>query len=121
MKIEKHCTDLQTSKNLKEIGCPQNSLYVYRRNTGFATGPTFRDNVTRYELLNSGPITSHEDWFSAYILSELIEILGTHLSELKLEGSCEPAEVSQYLINQAARAILKLHSEGILKFNQNQE
>lgn len=75
MTLEQQCASLELSKKLKELGYPQEGLFIYRKNTGMALGPTFKDNITRYELTEKSVSTSHDDFIVAPTVAELGEWL----------------------------------------------
>lgn len=145
-----HCTDLETSRKLKEIGVPQNSSFYWidtRKSWKEynCSPPQNRygepEFVPFYNMDEDDPellLTQYKEEvkhgynnaepMSAYLLSELIEILGPDISDLYLRAGIWTAttihpvndQKSESPIQAVANLILKLHEEGILTFNEKE-
>ncbi len=130
--MNNHCTDLATSRKLKEIGCPQRIGFVYNEEIwGPPQKRTYKFKLEYGAAVSIRGVNGKS--YSAYLLSELIDILGDNFVALEatptefvarsgsLANDNYIAVCKDNKIQAISSLILKLHSEGILKFNQNQE
>lgn len=127
MSIENHCTDLKTSKRLKEIGLKQTAYFNWYDNPYSKVGGN-------KPFISEGWLERPEEAIaSAFNLSELIEILGDKFYELVNDKEMFPKQWGAFYVpgNSVLEAIeiyedtpiiamssliLKLHSEGVLIF-----
>jgi hypothetical protein len=127
--LTSHVTDLETSRKLKEIGCPHNGLFWHEVTNSTWDGEKWRQIIdSRYGKLGGAYF-----YYPCWLLSELIEILGDKficLDWFKDPISSEKiyrAEGTLYRVSgntpiqAVANLIIKLNEEGILQFNQIQK
>lgn len=81
--LKDQCVSLELAKQLKELGFEQDSLFYYWRPDTTKTMPEpewellYRDEMDEYMLWES------KEYYSAYTSSELGELLGEYVNEIK--------------------------------------
>ena len=127
--MNQHLTTYQQSVELKKIGVPQKSIFTHHFCTtnGFCETFPHRESTVPYRDVVK---------YSAFTLSELIEVLGEGFGGLRKRenddmlgkwethgfwGDSYHASTGEAPISSCVNLILKLHQEGILKFNEKKD
>lgn len=116
MKIEDQCVSLEYAKKLKEIGAKQNSIFYWEKSIyKFIFKKNGEKEIEEYKtslcMTPAFDLSRSIDYWSAFTVSELGEMLPDHSGTIKVDGMWEGIIYKGNILNGCKPVLSKNESD----------